>query len=132
MNVRSGIAPIRRYIDEGLRIGLGTDISGGSTLDMAQALRDALSSSRLPWRLGEEKYPHLTAREAFWLATAGGGAYFGKVGKFEPGYDFDAVAVDDTAWRWESDDLETRFNKMIYTAGSGNVVAKYVAGEKLI
>ena len=130
-NVRSGIAPIRRYLDEGMNVGLGTDISGGHTLDMAQAVRDALSVSRLLWRLGGGEYRHLTAAEAFWLATAGGGAFFGRVGRFEPGYEFDAVAVDDGGWRWPGDDLHTRFQKFIYTARAENVVAKYVAGRKL-
>lgn len=130
-NVRSGIAPVRKYLDRGLRIGLGTDISGGHTLDMAQAVRDALSVSRLLWRLGEGQYPHLRAREAFYLATAGGGAYFGRVGAFREGYEFDAVAVDDSGWRWASDDIEKRFEKLVYTARSENVVAKYVAGRKL-
>jgi guanine deaminase len=131
MNVRSGIAPVRKYLDAGLNIGLGTDISGGHTLDMAQAVRDALSVSRLLWRLGGGEYRHLTAEEAFWLATAGGGAFFGNVGKFEPGYEFDAVAVDDSAWRWPGDDLDTRFRKFIYAARAENVVAKYVAGKEL-
>ena len=131
MNVRSGIAPVRKYLDLGMNIGLGTDISGGHTLDMAQAVRDALSCSRLLWRLGEEKLPHLTASEAFYLATAGGGAFFGKVGKFAPGYEFDAVAVDDSSWRWDADDLSRRFQKMLYSARSENVTAKYVAGRKL-
>ena len=131
MNVRSGIAPMRKYLDAGLNLGLGTDISGGHTLDMAQAVRDALSVSRLLWRLGGGEYRHLTATEAFWLATAGGGAFFGKVGAFEPGYAFDAVAVDDSAWRWPGDDLNVRFQKFVYSARSENVVAKYVAGRKL-
>ncbi len=131
MNVRSGIAPIRRYLDEGLNIGLGTDISGGHTLDMGQAVRDALSVSRLLWRLREEKPPHLAAAEAFYLATAGGGAFFGKAGKFEPGYAFDAVAVDDGGWRDPGDGLDIRFQKMIYRAASRNVVSKYVAGRRL-
>ena len=69
MNVRSGIAPVRKYIDMGLNIGLGTDISGGHSLDMAQAVRDALSASRLLWRLGEEKLPHLTAAEEIGRAS---------------------------------------------------------------
>lgn len=130
-NVRSGIAPIRKYLDMGLNIGLGSDISGGHSLDMADTLREALSVSRLLWRLGEENYAHLSAGEAFYLATAGGGAYFGKVGRFEPGYAFDAVAVDDSAWREPEDDLFARFQKMIYRASARNVTAKYVAGEKL-
>lgn len=130
-NVRSGIAPARRYLDRGMNLGLGTDISGGHTLDMAQAVRDALAVSRLLWRLGPEKAPHLRAAEAFYLATAGGGAYFGQVGKFREGYEFDAVAVDDSGWCCEDDDLERRFAKFVYCARSANVIAKYVAGRRL-
>lgn len=130
-NVRSGIAPIRKYLDMGLNIALGSDISGGHSLDMADTLREALSVSRILWRLGEEKLPHLTAREVFYLATEGGGSYFGKVGRFEPGYAFDAVAVDDSAWRAPGDDLDARFQKMIYRGRSENVTAKYVNGMTL-
>lgn len=130
-NVRSGIAPIRKYMDMGLRVCLGTDISGGNSLDMAQAVRDAMGVSRLLWRLDEGHPAHLKAREAFHLATEGGGAYFGKVGAFRPGYEFDAVAVDDAAWRTERDDMAARFEKLIYRAGSGDVRAKYVAGRRL-
>ena len=130
-NVRSGIAPIRKYLGLGLNVGLGTDISGGHTLDMAQTMRDALSVSRLLWRLGGGEFEHLTAAEAFWLATAGGGSFFGRVGKFEPGFEFDAVAVDDGAWRLPGDDPGTRFQKFIYRADSRNVIAKYAAGQRL-
>ena len=31
-----------------------------------------------------------------YLATKGGGAFFGKVGSFEPGYEFDAIVMDDS------------------------------------
>ena len=130
-NVRSGIAPIRKYLDMGLNIGLGSDISGGHSLDMADTLREALSVSRLLWRLGAESYDHLSAKEVFYLATAGGGAFFGNVGRFEPGFSFDAVVVDDSPWRRPEDDMTARFQKMIYRATARNVTAKYVAGEKL-
>ncbi len=29
-NLSSGIAPVRRYLEEGLHIGLGSDIAGGT------------------------------------------------------------------------------------------------------
>ena len=32
--------------------------------------------------------------EAFYLATKGGGQFFGKVGSFERGYAFDALVID--------------------------------------
>lgn len=130
-NVRSGIAPIRKYLDRGLRVGLGTDISGGSTLDMAEAVRGALAASRLLWRLDGEHPAHLTMTEVFGLATWGGGAFFGKVGRFEPGYAFDAVAVDDTRWAWPGDGMDIRFQKMIYNARAEDVTAKYAAGHKI-
>lgn len=130
-NVRSGIAPVRSYLDMGLNVGLGTDISGGSSLDMAESVRSALSASRLLWRLGGEQLAHLTTSEVFRLATSGGGAFFGKVGRFEPGYEFDAVAVDDSAWRWPEDELSVRFEKMIYRSRSCDVKAKYVSGQML-
>jgi guanine deaminase len=114
-----------------MRLGLGSDISGGHSLDMADTVRETLSASRLLWRLGQEHLPHLTAREAFYLATAGGGAYFGQVGQFEPGYEFDAVVVDDSLWRGPRDDLDARFQKMIYSAHTQHVTAKYVAGQRL-
>ena len=130
-NVRSGIAPIRRYMEHGLKIGLGTDISGGSTLDMSDAVRDSLTVSRLRWRICDDHPAFLTAAEAFALATAGGGEFFGRVGRFEPGYEFDAVAVDDSAWLMGEESLERRFEKMIYQAHSVHVKAKYVAGRML-
>ena len=39
----------------------------------------------------------LTIVEALWMATKGGGRFFGRVGSFEPGYAFDAVVLDDSA-----------------------------------
>lgn len=130
INVRSGIAPIRRYMNEGLNIGLGSDISGGHTLDMAAVLRRTIESSKI-LRHFEGVQPHLSAAEAFYLAGRGGGRYFGKVGAFEPGYDFDAVVVDDAVERDEDDDLARRFEKMIYRAKGRNVKAKFVAGKKV-
>lgn len=130
INVRSGIAPVRRYMNEGLNIGLGSDISGGHTLDMAAVLRRTIECAKLLWRL-QGVGPHLSAPEAFYLAGRGGGAYFGKVGAFEPGYDFDAVVVDDRGDPDSLGDMTRRFEKMIYTTRAADVKAKYVAGRKV-
>ena len=130
INVRSGIAPIRRYMEDGLHIGLGSDISGGHTMDMAAIVRRTLESAKLLWRL-EGVAPHLTAAEAFYLASRGGGAYFGRVGAFEQGFDFDAVVVDDRRERDGDDDMPRRFERMIYRARTRDVCAKYVAGRRV-
>lgn len=44
-NLSSGIAPVRRYLEEGLHIGLGTDIAGGHSLSMLRAIADAIQVS---------------------------------------------------------------------------------------
>jgi guanine deaminase len=132
VNIRSGIAPVRKFLDRGLNVGLGTDVSGGHTLDMAEVIRQALGLSKLLWRLGSEEFKPLKTVEAFYLATRGGGSFFGKVGAFEPGYEFDAVVIDDRDINTRGEqDLEKRFEKIIYLSSSWNVCAKFVAGRRL-
>ncbi len=31
MNLASGVAPVRRFLEEGLHVGLGSDVAGGTT-----------------------------------------------------------------------------------------------------
>ncbi|MGI5936673.1 MAG: amidohydrolase family protein [Oscillospiraceae bacterium] len=132
VNIRSGIAPVRKFLDRGLKVGLGTDVSGGHTLDMAEVIRQALGLSKLLWRLGSEELRPLKTAEAFYLATRGGGSFFGRVGAFLPGFEFDAVVIDDRDISPGSGrDLERRFEKMIYLSSSRNVCAKFVAGSRL-
>src|SRR3712207_7582566 len=38
----------------------------------------------------------LSFEEVFYLATEGGGSYFGNVGSFKDGYEFDALVLDDS------------------------------------
>ncbi|MCD7844592.1 MAG: amidohydrolase family protein [Oscillospiraceae bacterium] len=128
-NVRSGIAPMRKYLDMGLHTCLGSDISGGHTLDMAEVIRQAIGVSRALWQLDESHPAYLTAQEAFYMATEGGGSFFGKAGSFQPGYEFDAVVVDDTGYCQRKDAMETRFEQLIYRGRDSMVVDKYVAGE---
>ena len=50
MNIASGIAPIRRYLEAGIRVGLGSDVAGGQTESMFRAITDAIQVSKLLWR----------------------------------------------------------------------------------
>ncbi len=63
------------------------------------------------------------------MATEGGGSFFGKVGSFRPGYEFDAVVVDDSVSCQRGEPMEARFEKLIYLGDSCMVKEKYVAGE---
>ncbi|HIT56363.1 MAG TPA: amidohydrolase family protein, partial [Candidatus Galloscillospira stercoripullorum] len=94
-NLASGVAPVRRYLEQGLRLGLGSDVAGGNQMSIFRAMADAIQASKLRWRLQDESLAPLTVPEVFWMGTMGGGSFFGKVGSFEAGYELDAVVLND-------------------------------------
>lgn len=132
-NLRSGIAPMRRFLDEGVKCGLASDIAGGSSINMFKAVTDAIQVSKLYWRLIDNEKKALTFPEAFYLATKGGGEFFGKCGSFESGYEFDALVIDDSMARTPMTlTTEQRLERIMYLGHSNSVVAKFVAGRKIV
>lgn len=134
INLSSGIAPIRRYLEEGIPTGLGTDMAGGANMSMFRCMADAIGVSKLYWRLADQSRKPLTMEEAFFLATKGGGSFFGKTGSFEEGYEVDALVLDDSGIRTEKElNTKERLERYIYLAEEGGqIVGKYVAGKELL
>ena len=133
MNLSSGIAPIRKYLDLGLNIGLGTDIAAGHSDSIFRAITDAIQVSKMYFRMVDEQYKPLVFSEAFYLATKGGGAFFGKVGSFEEGYELDAVVMDDSVLVHPQPlNLAERAERAVYLGlDEKSITAKYVAGNKI-
>ena len=131
-NLSSGIAPVRKYLDKGLHMGLGTDIAGGHSLSMLRAVADAIQVSKLRWRLVDESLKPLSLEEAFYLATMGGGAFWGKTGSFLEDYEFDAVILSDEQIPCPHSltPLE-RLERLIYLGDDRCVTGKYVSGNKI-
>ena len=134
MNLTSGIAPIRKYLDLGLNIGLGSDVAGGHSDSIFRAITDAIQVSKMYFRMVNEAYRPLVFSEAFYLATKGGGSFFGKVGSFEAGYEFDAVVMDDGVLPHPQPlTLAERMERAVYLGlDEKNITAKFVAGRKII
>ena len=134
MNLCSGVAPVRTFLERGVRVGLGSDIAGGADLSIFCAMRDAIRASKLRWALQDASVAPLTVEEAFYLGTKGGGAFWGKVGGFEEGYEFDAVVIDDGEFDAleDFDALRQRLERVIYLANEHQVKAKYVAGRRVL
>ena len=75
----------------------------------------------------------LSFDRAFYLATMGGGAVFGKVGSFLDGYEFDAVVLDDAALDHPQElSVRARLERAAYLADDRNLTAKFVAGQKIL
>ena len=132
-NLSSGVAPVRRYLEEGLHVGLGSDVAGGSTENLFTAMSQAIQASKLRWRLQDDSLKPLTAEEVFYMASKGGGAFFGKTGSFEPGYEFDAVIIDDSRLIHPQPlTVKQRLERVIYLGDKREVYGKYACGEKIL
>ncbi len=131
-NLASGIAPVKHYLEQGMLVGLGSDIAAGSSLSIWKAMAMAIQCSKLRWRLHDQLVSPLTMEEVFYMATKGGGAFFGNVGSFEDGYEFDAVILDDSSIRHPQPlTLKKRLERLIYLADDNMMVSKYVAGKNI-
>jgi guanine deaminase len=132
-NLASGIAPVRSFMDNGVLVGLGTDVAGGHSLSMFSAITEAISVSKLRWRLQDDSLAPLSTAEAFYLATKGGGSFWGKAASFENGYLFDAVVLDDSKWPSVRElTLEQRLERLLFFDANSAVVAKYVNGKEIL
>lgn len=132
MNLSSGIAPVRRFLEDGMHVGLGSDVAGGTTENLFRAMACAVQVSKLRWRLADQKAEALTAEEVFYMASKGGGAFFGKTRSFEKGYDFDAVVLDDSRLKSPRPlDVRSRLERMIYLADEREIRAKFVKGQEI-
>ncbi len=102
----SGLAPVRLMLDEGLTVGLGTDVAGGYSPSVLEAARQASLVSRLvsfsseyqeitgnATSDGEER---LSVDESLYLATRGGAAVVDMaddIGGFDKGMIWDAQLI---------------------------------------
>jgi guanine deaminase len=88
----SGLFPLRRHLDAGVRVGLGTDVGAGTGLSL---MKEGLAAHNVQMLLGSEGV-RLGPAHLLWLATAAGALALGlsdEVGDFSPGKSADFVLV---------------------------------------
>ena len=142
--LRSGMLNVRRLLDEGVNVSLGTDVSGGASPSMLSAIREALKVSNLVSLYEKDAagdaYKPLTDVEAFWLATAGGAATLGVPGlsgTLDVGCVFDALVVDPEA-AGSALDLEPTdtplqaFKRWLTMGDDRNTKELYVQGVEML
>ncbi|OBT61463.1 hypothetical protein VE03_08982 [Pseudogymnoascus sp. 23342-1-I1] len=103
----SGLAPVRVMLDEGLSVGLGTDVSGGYSPSILEAARQACLVSRLLGYSAEyqemtgnstsDGREKLSVEDSLYLATRGGAAVVdmaNEIGGFDEGMIWDAQLIE--------------------------------------
>lgn len=132
MNLSSGIAPISKFLDKGIKVGIGTDVAAGSSMNMLASMLTTLQASKMYWRLVDNNVRPLSFSEVFYMATMGGGSYFGKVGTFKDGYEFDAVVISDSLMATTRElSIKDRLERMCYNDSDCIIKEKYIQGKKI-
>lgn len=135
--LKSGIMPLRRWLDEGISVGLGTDVGAGPSLSLWAEMAMACQTSKLREALLDEPAA-VDPVLAFYIATLGGARALGmegQIGSLEEGKDADFIVVDPK----RVDPLQGERNleapervlsRLIYRDSPGMVRAAYVRGKQ--
>ncbi|KIK59779.1 hypothetical protein GYMLUDRAFT_226708 [Collybiopsis luxurians FD-317 M1] len=157
-NLRSGMAQIGKYLDRGVKVGLGTDVSGGFSSSMLVAMRNASIASTVVAlqndpagasgnEEGKFSNRQLPLATLFYLATKGGAevcALDHQTGSLEPGKSFDALIVDvrdgagtsggtrnPTLWGSSGSILDDMLGQFVFCGDDRNISAVFVQGKQV-
>lgn len=132
-NLASGIAPIRKFLQSGVRVALGSDMAAGHHLSIFRVMQYAVQMSKLQYALSDGELPFLTLSEVFFMATKAGGSFFGKVGSFETGYAFDALVIDDATINGIGmpANCQQRLERFIYLGDDRQILYRFCQGKEI-
>jgi len=138
MFIRSGVMPIARYLDEGLRMGLGTDVAGAPELSVVTQMREGFYQHNSRATLAGETAAVPGPLDWLRLGTLGGAQALGLddvIGSLEPGKEADLIVVDPELGRPPEAEapreVEEVASRLIFRERPGMVRAAWVRGRRL-
>ncbi|KAJ6669572.1 hypothetical protein lerEdw1_000121 [Lerista edwardsae] len=99
ISLRSGLLNVKKVLKNNVKLGLGTDVAGGYSASVFDAIRKAVVTSNV-LQINKENEAALTLKEVFRLATLGGSHALGLdavIGNFDVGKEFDALLINTKA-----------------------------------
>jgi cytosine/adenosine deaminase-related metal-dependent hydrolase len=133
LRLGSGIAPVNRMLERGIKVALGIDQSG------INDDRDMLAEMKLVWALHRETglwNPRATAPQILQMASEHGAmtaGFAGRIGRLEPGMAADIVLFDRAEVERPAMDPRTPLtDTVVMRAKSGAVREVFVAGRKVV
>jgi guanine deaminase len=137
----SGVANVRRLLAAKVPVGVGTDMSGGPSPSVWDAMRGAIETSVAVWLAAgakPESSRPLSYREAFFLGTQGGAHLLGmadRLGNFAPGKWFNAQIINPFTPNMDtfgSETTEDLFQKCFYLLDDRNIERVFVKGKQVV
>ncbi|XP_061208186.1 guanine deaminase isoform X2 [Neopsephotus bourkii] len=138
-SLRSGVLNVQKVLKNNVKLGLGTDVAGGYSASMLDAIRKTMMASN-SLQINKVNETGLTLEEAFQLATLGGSQALGLddvIGNFEVGKEFDALLINTKASDspfdlFSADNFEDTLQKFLYLGDDRNISEVYVAGRQVV
>ncbi|XP_070549619.1 guanine deaminase-like isoform X2 [Ptychodera flava] len=139
MSTYSGVCDLRKFLDAGVKVGLGTDVGSSHSVSLLDSIRSSILASKALSFQKTQDYESLALEEAFMLATLGGSQVLGiddKVGSFNPGKEFDALLVDVSQEGSRIDvfphqTAKDAIHKFLLLGDDRNIKEVYVAGQQI-
>jgi cytosine/adenosine deaminase-related metal-dependent hydrolase len=131
-----GIAPIEKYLEAGIDIGLGSDsVASNNSIDLLEESRFALLFSRTlrdSSAAREFQREFLSPKKALEMATLGGASALGmesEIGSLEPGKFADLCVI--SLGHISQQPVHDIWNTLVFSTTARDVVATYVEGERV-
>ncbi|XP_040305284.1 guanine deaminase isoform X5 [Herpailurus yagouaroundi] len=143
LSLSSGFLNVLEVMKHKVKIGLGTDVAGGYSSSMLDAIRRAVMVSNI-LLINKINEKSLSLKEAFRLATLGGSQALGlekEIGNFEVGKEFDALLINPKAsdspidlfsGDFFGDPSEAVIQKFLYVGDDRNIEEVYVGGKQVV
>lgn len=141
------VLPVARWQAKGVKIGLGSDLSGGFSPSLFDNARQAVMASSMlehgvnPMLPPEQRglpESRITIDEAFYLVTAGGGESLSlPIGRLKEGYAWDVQIIDTTIAGAplpiydDREALHDIFQKIMYLSRPEHIREVWVQGERV-
>ena len=142
-SLKSGVCDVRRLQAAGVKVGLGTDCSGGYSVSLLNAMRLAVLASNCTTAMAQEEEGEeekvagpLDFTDALHLATRGGASLLGmeaSLGSLEPQKLADLLVVDmfghQTTVPFGHENVDDLVHKFVFLGDERNVVQVFVNGR---
>lgn len=132
ITIMSGYPAIRTMLDEGITVGLGSDVAGGTDFSMNRVMTHAIRMSKARRINSGWTEEPLSVAEVFFLGTGGPARFFGLRPGFTAGDPLHAIVVDDsTKPLTRRLSLEERFERAVYLTEKQDITAVWSDGRKV-